>query len=314
MSDTRTKPTYKEVIDDAIKALKKLEGHTFDVLSINKPVDIEYAQFLSKTISKLSSITGNMIEENMANHLNQIGKYSEFGKWIRQDPGFPDNIYQNDFLEKTPGFEVKAWFPFATEITARFKGSYQHCGDDNTYVALIAWLPEFILHGRPKIIDVWVGPASEVAKCRDNHYYKPPQYLVVEPQETGGRTANLQQTNVEGYVIQTDKEEQAQQLLEAIQEVKEWDEKIKSSYSPTPEIIEKVNELHSKYSYRLDTNFAKIDRIEHEDIAKFKKRVYDKIFHDKKISHWRKISKNEATIKEYMDLWKDEAPEEPIVD
>ncbi|PEX92580.1 hypothetical protein [Bacillus cereus] len=308
MFDSKNAPTHKEVIDDAIEALKELEGHTFDVLSINKAADIEYAQFLSKTISKLSSITGNMIEMSMAEHLNKNGKYSSFGKWIRQDPGFPDNIFQSDYLEKTPGIEVKAWFPFATEITARFKGSYQHCGDDNTYVALIAWLPEFILHGRPKIIDVWVGPASEVAKCRDNHYYNPPHYLVVEPQETGERTANLQQSNVEGYIIQSDKPEQKAKLEEAIKEVLGWDESLRTNYSPSLEIVQKVNELRSKYSYRQDTNFAKIDRIEHQDIEKFKQQVYAKLFHNKPISHWRKISKNNDVILEYIDLWRETAP------
>lgn len=306
MLDSKNAPSYKDVIEDAIEALKELKGHTFDVLSIKRPSDIEYAQFLSKTISKLSSITGNMIELNMADHLNKNGEYSQYGKWIRQDPGFPDNIYQSDYLEKIPGIEVKAWFPFATEITARFKGSYQQCGDDNTYVALIAWLPEFILHGCPKIIDVWVGPASEVAKCRDNHYYKPPHYLVVEPQDTGERTANLQQSNVEGYVIQTDRPEQKVQLENALKEVEEWDDSLKTYYSPTPEIIEKVNELRSKYSYRLDTNFAKIDRIEHSDIENFKQRVYSTLFHNKPISHWRKISKNNDIILEYMDLWREE--------
>ncbi|HFJ9474580.1 TPA: hypothetical protein ACGW68_006009 [Bacillus cereus] len=308
MLDSKNAPSYKEVIQDANEALKELEGHTFDVLSINKPTDIEYAQFLSKTISKLSSITGNMIELRTADHLNKNGKYAAYGKWIRQDPGFPDNIFQSDYLEKVPGIEVKAWFPFATEITARFKGSYQHCGDDNTYVALIAWLPEFILHGRPKIIDVWFGPASEVAKCRDNHYYNPPHYLVVEPQETGERTANLQQSNVEGYVFQADKAQQKEQLKEAAKEVETWEESLKSCYFPSTEVVSKVNELRSKYPYRLDTNFAKIGRIEHEGINTFEKRVYSTIFHGKPISHWRKISKNNETILEYINLWREEVP------
>ena len=37
------------------------------------------------------------------------------------------------------------------------------------------------------------------------HYHKPPDYLVFEPEDTSERTANLQQTNTNGYKLQQDK-------------------------------------------------------------------------------------------------------------
>jgi len=41
------------------------------------------------------------------------------------------------------GMEIKAWFPLATEITARFYNSQAFLQDYNTKVVVICWLPEF---------------------------------------------------------------------------------------------------------------------------------------------------------------------------
>ncbi len=38
-----------------------------------------------------------------------------------------------------------------------------------------------------------------IAEARDQHYHKPPDYLVVEPEDTSRRTKNLRQTNTNGY-------------------------------------------------------------------------------------------------------------------
>ncbi|WP_242263390.1 hypothetical protein [Bacillus cereus group sp. BfR-BA-01511] len=293
---SKNAPTAQEVISDAISVLEGMKGFTFDVLTINKTEDTDYASFLSKSISKLSSIIGNMIELNMANYLNEHGKYAQHGVWTRQDPGFPDNIFKSDYLQSIPGIEVKAWFPFSTEITARFKGSYRQCTED-TYVALIVWLPEYILHGRPKIIDVWVGPSAEIAARRNNHYYNPPNYLILEPQDTSDRTSNLQQLNVEGYVIQE------KDKTQALKEVSQWDEE-SQKYSLAPQTQQLIYDLHSKYSYRLDTNFAKLDRIQHPQINIFKQQVLNTEFHGQSIAYWKNISKNSNILIEYMDLFK----------
>jgi len=80
--------------------------------------------------------------------------------------------------DPVPGIEIKTWFPLATEITARFRESQSNLTANNIKLALVCWLPEFILFGQPKIIGVWTDDALSVAKSRDAHYHSPPDYLV----------------------------------------------------------------------------------------------------------------------------------------
>lgn len=44
--------------------------------------------------------------------------------------------------------------------------------------------------------------AKSVAEARDEHYHRPPDYLVFEPGDCSARTRNLQQTNTNGYKFQ----------------------------------------------------------------------------------------------------------------
>ncbi|MFA4845491.1 MAG: hypothetical protein WC654_02950, partial [Patescibacteria group bacterium] len=191
---------YKEVLKKATEEIENLRGQTLDVLDIKKPHSVIYAQHLAKVVSKISPLLGNMIEFSIVEKLNQVD-WSGLGTWIRQDPGFPDALFQGK-LKPAPGIEIKTWFPLATEITARFKDSIIHFDKDQTNVAVVAWLPEFLIYGKPKIIDVWVGSAKSLALARDKHYHNPPDYLVFEPEDTSLRTANLQQTNTNGYKFQ----------------------------------------------------------------------------------------------------------------
>ena len=115
----------QDVIRVASQYLDRLSGHTFDVLEVSKPVTVDAAVNLSKIISKLSPLVGNLIEFNTVEFLNQQNEFAEFGNWQRQDPGFPDTIFVGT-VQPTPGLEIKAWFPLATEITARFKDSQNH--------------------------------------------------------------------------------------------------------------------------------------------------------------------------------------------
>jgi len=105
-----------EVIECAADYLLKLPGHTFDVLEVSKPVSPEAAVNLTKVISKLSPLLGNLIEFNTVDRLNDKDEFRAHGQWIRQDPGFPDTIFTGGIVP-VPGFEIKAWFPLATEIT-----------------------------------------------------------------------------------------------------------------------------------------------------------------------------------------------------
>ena len=173
----------QQVIAAASIHLQSLGGHVFDLLTVAKPVSPNAAINLAKVISKLSPLLGNLIEFNVVEFLNDRPEFQGLGTWRRQDPGFPDTVFEGS-VTPTPGFEIKAWFPLATEITARFKDSQNHFADDRTYVCMLAWLPENLIFGKPVIVDVCVVSGASVAKARDDHYHNPPDYLVLEPGDT----------------------------------------------------------------------------------------------------------------------------------
>lgn len=273
----------QEVIALAREYLRGLAGHEFDVLEVTKPVSPAAAVNLAKIISKLSPLVGNLIEFNSCEYLNDQEGFAEFGEWKRQDPGFPDTIFAGT-VTPTPGFEIKAWFPLATEITARFKDSQNHFSQDQTYVVMLAWLPEFLIFGKPKIIDIVVVSGASVAKARDDHYHNPPDYLVLEPGDTTARTSNLRQTNTNGYKFQGTPE----QLINAEKLVLSWPG-LASKYQPTADYQQHLRELTSRFDYRLDTNFAKMDRIGHADIETFKERIYATVFHGRTIGDWNRL-------------------------
>ena len=282
----------QEILSIAKHELKAMQGRIIDVLEIKHPPNVEYAKLLAKVVSKLSPLVGNMIEFHTVEILNSRD-WNGHGKWVRQDPGFPDAVFFSDTVLPNPGIEVKAWFPLATEITARFRDSVTSFLDDNIDVALIAWLPEHIIWGRPKVIDVFVASGRSVAEARDRHYHDPPDYIVFEPENTGKRTANLQQSNTMGYKFQTESSD----IEEALSVVEAWgaDGKI---YSASPEYQQQLKEIHSKFSYRLDTNFAKIDRINHEGIEKFKAKVHKTQIKQMTIAKWSSVlsSKNDNML------------------
>lgn len=273
----------REVLSIGGKHLTDLSDHVFDLLTVSKPISPEAAVNLGKVISKLSPLLGNLIEFNTVEFLNDQEEFHGYGEWKRQDPGFPDTIFVGG-VNPTPGFEIKAWFPLATEITARFKDSQNHFDQDQTDVCMLAWLPENLLYGKPKILDVCVISGLSVAKARDDHYHNPPDYLVLEPEDTTDRTRNLQQTNTNGYKFQGTPE----QKREARQLVKSWgpDGKI---YVPTPEYQLRLRELIARFPYRLDTNFAKMDRIQHQGIEEFKTRVLDTRYHGMTVKEWARL-------------------------
>jgi len=275
--------TTQEVIELASTHLLSLAGHTFDVLTLAKPVSVDAAVNLSRFISKLSPLIGNLIEFNAVEFLNTKPEFEKFGQWHRQDPGFPDTVFLGT-VEPTPGFEIKAWFPLATEITARFKDSENHFAHDNTYVAMLAWLPENLIYGKPCIIDVCVASGKSVAEARDNHYHNPPDYLVVEPEDTKARTRNLQQTNTNGLKFQgTPAEfEKAKKIVEA------WGPEGRQ-YRPTREYQQQLQQLRARFNYRLDTNYAKMDRIVHIGIEEFKKRVDSRTVNGLTVAQWKRI-------------------------
>ena len=153
--------TFTDVLTLAKHDLTALDHHLIDVVDVMRPPTLEYAKNLAKVISKLSSLLGNMIEFSTIDLLNKRD-WKGLGTWVRQDPGFPDALFQSELIQPNPGIEIKAWFPLATEITARFKDSVTIFENDNIDMALIAWLPENVIWGKPKIIDVLVVSGKSV--------------------------------------------------------------------------------------------------------------------------------------------------------
>lgn len=286
-----------EVLDLAGDRLRGLQGHVFDVIEVAKPISPEAALNLAKIVSKLSPLVGNLIEFNTIEFLNDQEVFQSLGLWCRQDPGFPDNVFRCETIAPEAGLEIKAWFPLATEITARFKGSQTQLAEENTKVALLAWLPESLIFGKPQILDVAMISGLALARSRDAHYHRPPGYLVVEPQDTTTRTANLQQTNTTGYKFQGT----AIQLAEATRVVDGWGVNGRT-YLPNADYQAKLRNLMGRFRYREDTNFAKLNRINNPDIEAFKASVGALSVHGKTIHQWRHLisSRDTQSIKDVL--------------
>lgn len=280
----------RAVLTKASQHLRGLSGHTFDLLSISKPISPDAAVNLAKVVSKLSPLLGNLIEFNTVEFLNDQPEYEKLGVWKRQDPGFPDAIFEG-IVSPAPGFEIKAWFPLATEITARFKDSQNHFKGDQTNVCMLAWLPDQLIFGKPRVIDVCIVSGKSVAEARDNHYHNPPDYLVLEPEDTTERTRNLQQTNTNGYKWQGS--EKAFAEAQAI--VNSWGSE-GLIYKPSAEYQVLLRQLIARFPYRLDTNFAKMDRIAHPGIEDFKRRVMCAEVHGLTVSQWSRLIANKSDI------------------
>jgi hypothetical protein len=297
MNNEKINLSVDGVLDDARININSMVNDIFDIINIGKPNSLDYAIFMSHIESKISSIVGNMIEYSMANHLNKNSSFREFGIWKRQDPEFPDNIFQSRYLSEFPGIEVKAWYPLATEITARFKPSQSILSDTNPLLALVAWLPEYILHGKPKIIGVKIIPAMQLAQSRDNHYFNPPSYLVVEPEDTVNRTQNLQQRNVNGFKSQDWTDEERNKAEEFLRKL----DFSNHQYGINDTVRQLTNYLMHNFRYREETNFAKINRIKNPSVIEFKSEIMNKKIFNHPISYWSHISKDRAVVEEYYN-------------
>jgi hypothetical protein len=77
-------------------------------------------------------------------------------------------------------------------------------------------------------------------------------------------------------------------LNEAEKIVAKWGEDGKT-YKPSADYQLQLRELMEKYKYRLDTNYAKMDRIVHDEIEAFKSSVLQKELHGMTISAWFSI-------------------------
>ena len=75
-------------------------------------------------------------------------------------------------------------------------------------------------------------------------------------------------------------------------------------YQPVPDYGRRLRELTSKFPYRLDTNYAKIDRIAHVEIEKFKNRVMSTSFEQATVGEWSQLlaSGNRTAIEKILKL------------
>jgi hypothetical protein len=267
------------ILSQVRQILLSLQGEVLPIIDLGPPPNLAYAQYLLKILSKLSPLVGNLIEYTLVNRLNQSQIWPGGQSWQRQDPGFPDAIFV-DSQGKSYGLEIKTWFPLATEMTARFRDSRQLLNDPID-VIIVAWIPQFVIFGQPQIIGLWSESATQLAEIRDQHYHRPPHYLVIEPEDTSQRSANLQQTNVSGYRFQEDDKRLGLALAEA-----ESLGLMRENYSSTSDYQHKLHTLMARYRYRLDTNFAKLDRIQHPSLEHFKQEVLKQVWHGKMISDW----------------------------
>ena len=262
--------------------LKSLIGEEVATLTVNSLAP-EDAPFLGQIVSKLSPMIGNLLERKIIELLD--ANAGSGAHWERQDPGFPDAVLVgSDGVSNGAGFEVKAWYVFSTELTGRFRESRHLLAQKDIRVVVIAWAMSHVVYGAPQILDVLVVPASAVAKSRDDHYHNPPDYLIVEPGDTTARTRNLQQTNVNGYKIQT---MDLADLASARKLTSEANRDPSAPHSPVEQALAQL--LMSRYPYRLDTNFAKIDRVDNDEIEALKARVLASRIRDRSARAWVRL-------------------------
>lgn len=284
-----------EILEEAKTQLREIVGDTVDLFSIKIPDNPEDV-IPMVIISKISPLVANIFEISITRMLNECD-VDWGGRWKRQDPDFPDIILERE-IEPLPGIEIKTWFPFSTELTARYRESQLHLQDNNNLFAILCWIPEYILFGMPKIIGVFVGEALEIAQVRDNHYYNPPDYLLIEPGDTSKRTRNLQQRNVSGYKFQDSKRKktEAQKLVDS------WDDF--TQYSLDEDKQEKIRSLYYKYNYRNETNFSKLDRIQHAEIEDFISEMKEYKLYELELGAWKQqyLRDKSSMINKLLDI------------
>ena len=266
----------------AAAVLDSLVGDAIDALEV-KSLEAQDAPLLGRVVSKLSPMIGNLLEARVISVLDDEATHGF--RWMRQDPGFPDAILLDEQGRSTgAGFEVKAWFVHSTELTGRFRESVNLLAPKDVRVVIVAWSMSRIVYGVPKVLGILTANGSELARSRDSHYWSPPNYLTVEPNDTSARTANLQQSNVSGYRLQD-------VSLSTLGEAREIARTSVGLHAEphTEEAQRLAVELMNAYPYRLDTNFAKLDRIDNADVERFKSRMLQTVHEGKSVASWTRL-------------------------
>lgn len=269
-------------MDRAVDRLRSLVGRTIDVIQIAglRPDD---AALLGSNISKLSPFVSTMLERSVVDELTGVEPDHGY-TWARQDPGFPDaGVVDPDGLFTGDGIEVKCWYVLASEITGRFRESQRHLEGHDVRIALVPWVMSHIVFGSPVILDVAIIDAMSLAQARDAHYHDPPHYLVAKPEDTSDRGAQLQQTNVEGFVLQSMSDE-------VRTDAERFVARMGREPDPHhPDTSALVRYLMERARYRRDSNFSKIDRVRHPQVESFKTSIQGRAHAGLPLTAWRRI-------------------------
>jgi hypothetical protein len=269
--------------DRAKVALQGLMARPVDLLTVKSlGADID-AVLIAKNISKLSPFVSTQVENAVIKTLTDVPGEAGLG-WARQDPGFPDAGLLYEGVQTGHGIEAKAWYVCGTEITARFRVSQTVLIGKRIYVVLVAWIMSDIVFGTPTILGYELYDAADVAKTRDEHYHQPLDYLVIEPEDTTARTANLRQANVAGFVLQSTDEAQKQAMRVLLGG--RWEH----PYSDWSRSMTRV--LRQNLAYREETNFAKLDRIDHSGIESFKANIMSMEYRGRTVAQWKRTLKD----------------------
>lgn len=275
--------TIAEELSRAEGLLSGLSGEVVPSLTVNSSAPRD-APFFSLIVSKLSPIIGNLFEKRIVELLDDEAEHGY--RWVRQDPGFPDALLVDDLGESTQtGFEVKAWYAMSTELTGRFRESVNLLAPRNVHLVVVSWAMSEVVFGSPTVLGTVTIRGVEVAKSRDSHYHQPPTYLIVEPGDTTARTVNLQQTNVNGYRLQETDPSRIEAALEQV--LARTTDASAPPHSAEAQTL--VDDLMNTYRYRLDTNFAKIDRVDNIDIERFKAQILASDFRGKAVREWVRV-------------------------
>lgn len=263
----------------AIELLSDLQGKKLEAVCLGPPKSIDHAAMLGRIIGKLSPLVSDLLEYEFAAHLNAASVCPPGTRWVKQDPGFPDLALDTGEARRA-GIEIKTWFPLGTEVTGRFRESQTSLAASETLLMVVAWVPEFLLHGRPLTLRIWVDEAINVARVRDSKYHRPPQYIVIEPESASQRENTHHQSHAAGYFFRGSQAE----LADAKAEIESWGSSLDFSSAAYQA---NLWELTRKHPYVLDTNFAKFDRIEHKPLQDFKAEVLAMPLHGRTIGEWR---------------------------
>jgi len=269
-----------EEFQRAIGALATLASRPVDLLTVKSLGPEIDAVLIAKNISKLSPFVSTQLENAVIQTLTEVPG-AQGVSWQRQDPGFPDAGLTHNGIQTGHGIEAKAWYVCGTEITARFRASQTVLIGKRVYVILVAWIMSDIVFGTPTILDYELFDAADVARVRDEHYHKPLGYVVVEPEDTTDRTANLQQANVMGFKLQTTDAGRVGSMDVLVGDA--WE----PPYSERSRSLVKV--LRQNLEYREETNFAKLDRIDHPGIEAFKSRVLTRDYRGRTVAEWTDV-------------------------